>query len=186
MLIDSTQSFLLIVDMQEKLVPALRQSENLVHNIGSLAMAADLLHLPTWATEHCAERIGGTVAQISSHLSPDLILQKTHFCAAKEPEVLMRLSEMGRRQAIICGAEAHVCVLQTALGLLQHGYDVALVADASGTRHVGNYRLAIERLRQAGCQVVSCEMVLFEWLERADQAAFKTLLPIIKSLKTID
>lgn len=186
MLIDPAKSFLLIVDMQEKLVPAVLHHESIVANIGGLAMAADRLGVPTFATEHCADRIGHTVPDLAQHLPADQVLAKTHFCAMKEPSIVQRLGEMGRSQVVICGAEAHVCVLQSALGLRELGYEVFLVADASGSRHRENRLLAQERLRQAGGQVASSEMVIFEWLQRADQAVFRTLLPVIKGLRPLE
>jgi nicotinamidase-related amidase len=92
----------------------------------------------------------------------------------------MHLKASGRQQIILTGMETHVCVLQTALGLLEAGFSVYLVADAASSRTPANRQLAIDRLHQAGAHIVSTEMVLFEWLERAGTDDFRALLPLIK------
>ncbi len=183
--IDPRRSFLLIVDMQEKLVPALQHASLLVDNVAILAQAAGALDLPCLATEHCADRIGVTVPPLRAYLDSARILKKTHFCATAEPAALSRLKALDRDQAILCGAEAHVCVLQTAFGLREAGFRPYLVANATGSRFPANKALALTRLRDGGIPAVSAEMVLFEWLERADQPLFKEVLSLIKRLQPL-
>jgi len=99
---------------------------------------------------------------------------------AAEPGIVDLLRASGRQQVILTGTETHVCVLQTALGLREAGFDVYLVADAASSRTPENRQAAIDRLRAAGVGIVTTEMVLFEWLHRAATEEFRTLLPLIK------
>jgi len=108
------------------------------------------------------------------------ILGKVHFSCADEPALLQRIASLARPQVVIAGMEAHVCVLQTALGLAERGYRVCVVADATGSRTSVSHATAMERLRMAEIMVVTTEMVLFEWLERADRPEFRALLALIK------
>jgi len=107
-------------------------------------------------------------------------LPKTHFSCAAEPALAARVAHSGRKQLVVAGIEAHVCVLQTALGFGSAGYDVFVVADATTSRRAESRRVALDRLAAAGVHVVTTEMVVFEWLERADRSEFRTLLALIK------
>lgn len=112
----------------------------------------------------------------------DEILSKTHFCCTDEPDVLPKFDALGRKHAVIAGMEARVCAMQAALGLADHGYECFFVQDASGSRCASDHAAAIERLRMNNVQIVTAEMVMFEWLERADVPEFRELLKIIKSV----
>ena len=102
------------------------------------------------------------------------------FSCAAEAGVLDMLRASGRQQVLLTGMEAHVCVLQTALGLLEAGFDVFLIADATSSRTPANRDAAIERLRHCGVHIVTTEMVLFEWLHQAGTEEFRAMLPLIK------
>jgi nicotinamidase-related amidase len=180
MLIRAEDSFLLAVDLQEKLVPAVEASERVLANVGRLMTAAARLEVPALATEHCAERIGPMVAGLRGRLSEDAVLAKVHFSAQAEPGCAERFAGLGRATPVITGTEAHVCVMQTALGLKQAGFRPALVTDAVGSRHVHDRETALGRMRDAGITLVTTEMVIFEWLARGDHEAFRDLLPLIK------
>ena len=108
------------------------------------------------------------------------VVDKVHFCAQSESVFTAALRRLDRDKPIICGMEAHVCVLQTALGLKEAGYDPFFSTDAMASRSTGDYATAIERFRQNGIEVVTCEMVVFEWLQRADTSEFRDLLALIK------
>jgi len=108
------------------------------------------------------------------------VLEKIHFDAVSEPACTERFAALDRPQAVIAGTEAHVCVLQTALGLKQAGYEPYLVVDAVSSRNATDKAAAVGRLRDAGVSAVTTEMVLFEWLARGDTAEFRDLLPLIK------
>ncbi len=108
------------------------------------------------------------------------MLEKIQFDAVSEPACAERFAALDRPQAVIAGTEAHVCVLQTALGLKQAGYEPYLVVDAVSSRNATDKAAAVGRLRDAGVAAVTTEMVLFEWLARGDTAEFRDLLPLIK------
>jgi nicotinamidase-related amidase len=108
------------------------------------------------------------------------VVEKIHFSLAEEPGFLGRLGALDRPQVVVAGMEAHVCVLQTALGLLRAGFETYLAADAAGSRLLENKDLALARMREEGVRIVSAEMVLFEWMQRAGTERFKAVLPLIK------
>ncbi len=174
-------SFLLIVDMQERLVPAVEQHEKVVANAARLMIGAKRLDVPLLLTEHCAEGIGRTVPELRGLAPAGSVLEKVHFRASSEPACAERFAALRRQQAVIAGTEAHVCVLQTALGLKQTGYEVYLVTDAISSRKSTDKETTITRLRDTGVTPVTTEMVLFEWLARGDTVEFKDLLPLIKA-----
>ncbi|MDX1712029.1 MAG: hydrolase [Rhodovibrionaceae bacterium] len=178
--LDAENSLLLVVDMQERLVPAIDGRDSLVAAVGTLLQAAQRLSLPVLATEQNPEGLGGVVAELSEAIPSEARVTKMTFDAAGESSLLARLDSSGRTQIVLCGAEAHVCVLQTALGLKAAGYDVFAVADAIGSRDPANRQAALARLGQAGIVTVTTEMVVFEWLGRSDRPEFKELLALIK------
>lgn len=180
MRIAAPDSALLLIDLQERLKPVIHDHERILLNCGKLLQAARRLKIPLAVTEHCPEAIGYSLPQLREHLAAEEIYCKRHFGAADEMPFRERISNLGRQQWILCGVEAHVCLLQTALGLRRMEKDVFIVADATGSRKDENRLMALERLRGAGCIVVTTEMVLFEWLEHADNPAFKEVLRLIK------
>ena len=175
------QSFLLVVDVQAQLAPRVAGAEQVIAKCVALMKAAHLLKLPVRVTEHCADRIGHSVAQIADLTQQGELLSKTHFCCTDEPDVLAKFDELNRKQAVIVGMEAHVCAMQAALGLAENGYDCYFVQDASGSQRPSDHVAAIERLRMSNVRIVSTEMVMFEWLKRADVPEFRELLQIVKS-----
>ncbi|WP_415035946.1 hydrolase [Azonexus sp.] len=180
MLISRTDSLLLIVDLQEKLAPAIHDNEAVAANAVRLLEAARLLAVPACVSEQYVKGLGPSLPAICSAGSAAQFFEKVHFSCAAEPGVLELLQAHEKRQIILCGTETHVCVLQSALGLLAAGFQVFLVEDAAGSRTPENRRAAIERLRAAGVSIVTTEMVLFEWLHRAANEDFRRLLPLIK------
>lgn len=177
------ESFLLVVDVQEKLAPHVAQADRVVAHAGALVRAARLLGVPAFASEHCAESIGATVPALRALVDPDAIVGKVHFSCADEPGCLTRFLATGRRQVVVAGMEAHVCVMQTALGLVERGFQPFIVRDAVGSRREADRDAALERLAAAGCSAATTEMVLFEWMHRADIAEFRDILALVKSLQ---
>lgn len=182
MRLHSEQSFLLVVDVQAQLAPHVSGGRDVIARCAALMRAARLLEVPVRVTEHCPDRIGHSVAEIAELTEPSDLLPKTHFCCTDEPDVIKRLDALGRKQAVIAGMEAHVCAMQAALGLAERGYECFFVIDASGSRRASDHSAAIERLRTSQVQVVTTEMVMFEWLKRADVPQFRKLLNIVKSV----
>lgn len=180
MLIKRDNSLLLVVDLQEKLSPAIFQSERVVRNSIRLLEGAAQLGVPAFVSEHCTNNLGSSLPEVRSAGKDATFFAKSHFSCAAEPGVVNLLRARQRGQIILTGTEAHVCVLQTALGLLTEGYSVFFVADAASSRAAESHAMAIERLRMEGVRIVTTEMVLFEWLERAGTVDFRTLLPLIR------
>jgi len=184
MLIDRNNSFLVIVDMQEKLVPAVQKPARVVETVRILASASSKLHVPIIVTEHCPDKIGHTDPALQAAAAPmGHTITKVHFNALAETDNRKTIASLNRRQAIVCGTETHVCVLQTAMGLLGAGYNVLIVADGVSSRKKRDRKIALQRLAGKGADLVTAEMVIFEWLHRADTDDFRITLPLIKSLK---
>lgn len=176
--LSAAHSVLLIVDMQASLMPVIDQAQARIAAAKRLADAAKLLNIPVLATEHLANKLGHTVEPLKSDLQA--VCDKTHFDGAKEDH-FEAFMPPGRPQVVVCGAEAHVCVMQTALGVLQSGREVWMAADACGSRHNQDRELGLARLERAGAELVSAEMVMFEWLVHADHPQFRDVLAVIKS-----
>lgn len=180
MLIRASESLLLIVDAQERLAPAVAESPSVIARIGLLLRAARLFDVPVLATEHYSAGIGGTVEPLAALLRDGERFEKIHFSAPAEPGFLDTIAATGRRRIVACGMETHVCVLQTVLGLRQAGFDCCLAADAAGSRRETDRALGIERMRGHGVEIVTSEMVVFEWLHRAGTPVFKEALKLIR------
>lgn len=189
MLIRRDTSLLLVVDLQEKLLPAIFEGERVIRNSVRLLQGAQQLGVPSFIAEHCASSIGHAVPEIRNattiEKTPDptvspIFFAKTHFSCAAEPGVLDLLRATGRRQAVLVGMECHVCVLQSAFGLQEAGFDVFVAADATSSRTPENHQAGVERMRADGIHVVSTEMVIFEWLHRAATEEFRALLPLVR------
>ncbi|MFC4728051.1 isochorismatase family protein [Coralloluteibacterium thermophilus] len=167
---------LLIVDVQERLLPAIHDGEAVVDRCLRLATAAGTLGVPVLGTEQYPQGLGPNVPALRA-LCADTFT-KRHFAATAEPGFLDWLPAC--RSVVLAGCEAHVCVLQTAIGLLEHDIEVKLVADAVGSRDPRNRDLALQRLRDYGADVVGTEMVLFEWLHTSAHPAFRTVSRLIR------
>lgn len=176
-LIDPAQSTLLIIDLQERLLPAIDGHAEVLDNATRLLRGAESLSIATCATEQLPARLGPTAAPIKAQLRGPL-LEKSRFGAATDPQLIDALG--GRREVILLGTETHVCVLQSALQLLQQGYTVRVVRDACGSRTAANKAAGLERMQRAGASLVTTEMVLFEWLGDAEHPRFRDLLALIK------
>ncbi len=181
MLLDAQVSLLLVVDMQERLIPAVLDSERITGNVTTLMQAAAHMAVPVLLTEHCPDKIGVTVAALCPHGAGAQVVTKQHFSAHAEAAIAQQFAAQERSQIVVAGIEAHVCVLQTTLDLHDAGYHCHLVEDATGSRRSGDKAAAVERMRDRGVQVVTTEMVLFEWLRRGDSEAFKALFPLIRN-----
>jgi nicotinamidase-related amidase len=183
MILDRARSALLIVDVQERLAPAIAQFDVLQSRLALLIGAATSLGVPTAFTEQYSAGLGPTVPAVRSLAPTAPVIAKVHFQATLEPGLEEWLGQHGARQIVVAGTEAHVCVLQTALGLIERHYEIFLAADAVGSRWELDRTLAIERLRSEGSRIVSVEMVAFEWLKRAATDEFRAVLPLIKSAR---
>ena len=174
MLIDSERSMLLVIDLQEKLLPALADHARVLKNVVWLVRAAQKIGVPVAASEHCPKSLGPMAPAIRALLPAGAIGTKHHFsCVAAQ--CLIRLPGVDRPQAILAGGETHVCLLQTALELLEEGKEVYVVADCTSSRREHDRDTALARLRQEGVRIVTREMVVFEWLGQAATPLFEAV-----------
>ncbi|MGE4219244.1 MAG: hydrolase [Alphaproteobacteria bacterium] len=180
MLIKQSLSCLLMIDVQERLLAAMHAPETILRNCEILLRAAERMAVPVLVTEQYPAGLGPTVPRLLAASGGAQRLEKVHFSCFAEPGLRAAIEERSRPQMVLAGMEAHVCVAQTALDLALAGYDVFVVADATISRSAANHTAAMARLRDAGIAIVTAEMVLFEWLGRADSDAFRALMPLIK------
>lgn len=174
MLIDKDHSVLLVVDVQQRLLPAIHDSQRLLDHVRWLVQVARKIGVPVVASEQYPQGLGVTHPEVRNLLAPQNIVEKRHFsCVATQ--CLDALPDMQRPQVVVCGTEAHVCVLQTVLDLREQGKQVFVVADAVASRDPENKALALQRMRQHGIDVVSREMVAFEWLKQAGTPLFREI-----------
>ena len=174
--IKTEEALFLIIDVQEKLVSML-DDENVKIDSIKLAKTASILDIPTVITEQYPKGLGSTIQEIKEVLPNAVYVEKNTFSAFKEDEVKKLLSQ---KQIIIFGIETHICVLQTAMDLLNEGYEVFLVQNACGSRTEKNKEAALRRLIHAGVQIVTTEMVIFELLESSKHPNFKEIQALIK------
>lgn len=170
----------LVVDVQEKLLPVMDESDHVLQQIGKLVDGAAALQLPTLVTEQYRQGLGCTVQQLATKLTHAVCNEeKMSFSACIEP-ICHRLKETGTRSVLVCGIEAHVCVLQSCLDLIDAGFIVAVVVDAIGSRRAVDRESAVQRMVQAGVLPTTVEAALLELVHEAGSDRFKAVLPIIK------
>jgi nicotinamidase-related amidase len=167
-------SALLMIDLQTRLAPAIHESDRVISHALWLAKLATKLKAPAVITEHCPHKIGHSLPEVLEAAPHARIVHKQHFSAHTDGCLAGSAIE-ACRQVIVCGTEAHVCVMQTALDLRWEGKDVFVVAQACGSRDPENKALAFERMRGHGIEVVSPEMVAFEWLGKGDTPLFSQI-----------
>ncbi|MDP1653250.1 MAG: isochorismatase family protein [Rhodocyclaceae bacterium] len=173
-LLRADQSALLVIDVQERLVPHIHDWQRVLGHIDWLVQVAQRLAIPVAATEQYPQGIGHTHPLVAERLPAGAIGEKLHFsCVAGN--CLPGLPGMERSQIVVCGMEAHVCVLQTVLQLAEAGKQVFVVAEAVGSRNPEHKALALERMRTHGITIVCREMVAFEWLGQAGTEQFRDI-----------
>ena len=178
------RSQLLVIDVQERLLPAVQNPDGVVAICRRMMQAARRLGMPVTVSEQYPRGIGQTVEPLRAEADGGTpVLHKMHFsCMREEPlrDRLHSLRAQGRNQAVLAGIEAHVCVMQTALDLIAAGFETFIIADGVSSRALESRDLALHRLQQAGAVIANSEMAVFEWLELAGTPEFKDLLPLVK------
>jgi nicotinamidase-related amidase len=183
--LEPKDSALIVIDIQEKLLPPIWQRERLVRNAQLLLRLAGILELPVLVTTQHVRGLGETVPEIQSLLpSGAAPFDKLQFSCFGSDQFCAALDRLpGRRNTLIlCGMEAHICVLQTALEGLRRGYLTHVTADAVSSRSEQNWRLGLDRMRDAGAIISSTEMAIYELLRVSGSAAFRQMLPYLKEL----
>ena len=207
MLLDADDCQLVLVDYQIRLMPAIFDLEAVLANAVRLARMAQAMQVPVWGTEQTPDKLGTQVPEVLAAIDAagGRTLEKSHFSAVADglgewlrppsrkpaqgpnarslPKHMQKTApepEEGRNIIVLAGCEAHVCLLQTALDLLEEEFDVWVVTDACSSRSERNRDAAFDRLAGNGAELVTTEMVAFEWLRTAEHPAFKTLHALIK------
>ena len=180
--LEAEQCALIVVDMQEKLLPPIWEKERLVRNVQLLIRMAGILNIPALVTTQYAKGLGNTVPSIADLLQESPPIDKTMFsCFGSDAFCSMLKRLPGQRTTVLlCGMEAHICVMQTALGALREGYLVHVASDAASSRTELNWRIGLDRMRAAGAILSSTEMMIYELLRSSGAPAFRELLPFLK------
>ena len=176
-ILSASGAHLLLIDFQARLMPAIREGAEVTTRAGKLLAGARLMEVPRSFTEQIPDKLGHTVPDLTPQPG-EAVLAKSRFDAVPETGLATHVAP-GHR-IVVAGCEAHVCVLQTVLGLLEAGREVAVVADATGSRAPGDHAAALARMGRAGAEIVTTEMVLFEWLGGADHPRFREVIGLIK------
>ncbi|MHB8606531.1 MAG: hydrolase [Thermoplasmatota archaeon] len=177
----AARAVLVVVDAQERLIPAMHESGRAVARIARAVRGATLLGVPVIATEQYKKGLGATVADVRDALPASApVIEKTVFSCPAEPAFARALATTGRRQVLLAGVEAHVCVLATALDLLHDGFNVHVLEDAVASRDAMDRHLALRRLDHAGAVVSTTETALFEMLGGKDHPKFKEVQALVK------
>lgn len=173
---------LVVVDIQEKLLPPIFNKDQMVKNSQLLIRLAKILDIPVMATTQYSKGLGQTVPEIASLLGEVVVYDKLEFsCFGSDPFRAKLKSLPGSRNTVLlCGMEAHICVMQTALGALNDGYLVHVASDAVGSRAEWNWKIGLERMKAAGAVISSTEMMMYELLRCSGTAEFKEMLKYLK------
>jgi nicotinamidase-related amidase len=178
MLLERTKSLLLLVDMQERLVPAMADAADVTHRCGVLLKAAYALGVPILASEQYPKGLGSTLPELSEFATQRL--EKLEFSAYANPGIKEALTLARQPQLILAGIEAHVCVLQTGLDLIDAGFQVFVVADCVSSRRAESREVALHRVARAGATLITAEMAVFEWLRSASAPEFRAISKLIR------
>lgn len=173
------QTALLVIDMQEKLFPIVDRSEEILRNVIKAVDAFQIFGAPIIASEQYPEGLGHTIPVLKERLPT--VVHKTSFSCYGQEHLKLAIKELSCTHFVLCGIEAHVCVLQTAKDLMQAGYHVTVLNDAITSRSVYDFSTAIGELRDAGVRISSTETVIFELLRGSDSPSFKEISALIKA-----
>ncbi|MGV8082020.1 MAG: isochorismatase family protein [Coriobacteriia bacterium] len=180
-LIRREDAVLVLVDLQERLAVTMPRRAEVVANALFLACAAEVLGVPVLVTRQYPKGLGDTLAELAGVAGSAEPIDKRVFDCTRDQGFADRLAALGRRQVLLAGMEAHICIAQTALGLLGEGHEPVVIADAVCSRHERDAEVAIERLRAAGVVVTTAEAAVYELLREAGTAEFKAVLELVKA-----
>ena len=187
MILNRKECLLLVIDIQEKLLNGIRENQSLILHTKKNLFFFNKLNLPIFVTEQYPIKLGKTSNKVlqNNYSSNNenfnySLFEKTTFSCFGDSNIKSTLYKSKKKQIVICGIETHICVLQTALDLVNNGFSVFLVSDATGARKKQSHDLGIERMRKIGAQILNTEMVLFELLGDSKDASFKELSQLIK------
>lgn len=174
-------SLVLIIDVQEKLLNAVFNKEQVEKKSAIIAEAAKILGIPVVVTEQYPKGLGNTIPAVKDALAEDTeIFEKTAFSALNNEEILEAIKKHNKKQILIFGIETHICVSQTTAALRKLGYEVSVIKDACGSRAEEEYLAGLERMKDNGAYIITTEIALFEWLKGAKHPNFKAVQALIK------
>jgi nicotinamidase-related amidase len=179
-LLTKNNSFCLLIDLQEKLFPAIYEKEILLKNIEFLLNGLTELGTPIIATEQYPKGLGNTLGAIVNKKQIQKFLEKTEFSAWLNPIIKQEIIKLDKKQVVLIGIESHICVLQTALHMIKHGFEVFIPTDCVGSRTLANTQNALQRIQLAGGNITNIESCLFEIMESSTHPQFKTISDLIK------
>jgi nicotinamidase-related amidase len=179
-LLSVEDTVLMVIDMQGNLYESMQDKQFLSENVQKLIRGMRVFDIPVIVTEQIPEKLGPTIPPVAFLLPATRGIPKADFSCCGDEKIMKALKAADRRQVLLCGIEAHVCVYQTAIDLLAFGYEVHLVADAVSSRTVMNREIGIAKMRDRGAHLASTEMVLFELIRTAEDAKFKEIFKIVK------
>ncbi len=177
--INRESTALLIIDIQEGLMPSIPHREKIIHNANKLIKGAGILNIPVIVTEQYPKGLKNTCKEIDLPEGQQVIEKISFSCFLKE-DVITKLESYRVKSLLIAGVESHICVLKTALDALEKGYEAHIASDAIGSRTFENKAIAIERMRQSGAFIASTEMILFQLMDYAKTDEFKLISTLIK------
>ncbi|MFZ0772705.1 MAG: hydrolase [Candidatus Sulfotelmatobacter sp.] len=180
--LEADRCALLVIDIQEKLLPPIFQKEQLVRNSKLLIRAAGVLKIPAIVSTQYAKGLGGTVPEVASLLPETEAIDKNLFSCFGSDVFCALLKRLpgNRNTLLLCGMESHICVMQTALAALREGYLVHIASDAVSSRTEWNWKIGLDRMRAAGAVISSTEMMIYELMRSSSSPAFKEMLPYLK------
>lgn len=177
MLMNRQDSLLLVIDVQERLAPAMDNPRQVISNGAKLVGVAKAMNVPFLITEQYPQGLGQTMVDIRQEAGEGAAYyDKIHFSCAKEEKIMSAIKASGKKQIILAGAETHICLLQTAMDLQKQGYEVFVVSNACSSRDANQNMMALQRLAHNNIDIVTSEMVIFEWLEKAGTEEFKQIV----------
>lgn len=179
-MLSSGRVVMVVVDVQEKLIPHIWEKEKIIRNMQILIKGMKILDVPILLTEQYPEGLGKSIPGIRNLLPDVSAISKMTFDCCGNENFMDRINGLKRKQILLCGIESHVCIYQTAIGLRSEGYEVDVVADSVSSRTEGNKEIALQKMRDSGVGITSVETVLFELLKTAEGKEFKEILKLVR------
>lgn len=179
-MLKANETVLLVIDVQGKLARLAHESTQLIHTIQLTIQAAKILNIPIIWAEQVPDKLGPTVEELTQHLHPLQPIAKTHFSCFGCDEIKQKIIATGRKRAIVCGIEAHVCVFQTVRDLQTNSFCTYVLADAVSSRTIENKQIGLRRMEKLGAVISSLEMALFEMMEDATHEHFRAITKLLK------
>ena len=175
------KSVLIVIDMQEKLLPVMHEKNLVTDEVIKAINAAKHMDIPLYLTEHFSNKLGKTIPSIREHFSDENIYEKTAMSCCADQKFRHFVEQTKSSQFILVGIETHICIYQTAFDLLNMGKEVYVIEEAISSRSHASKILALQRLKQKGAEIINFEMLVFEWLRDANHPKFKSMIQWLKS-----